>query len=232
MENNELERYSLISTHMKRELLLLQGKGCAWGKCTFCDYFTDISGDPFTVNKPVIDRITGVYGVADVINSGSVFELDGKTMAYLREKLREKGVSTLWCESHWMYRSRLDEIRSFFDGITVKFRVGAETFDPAMRKAWKKGIAESVTAEEIGRYFDGACLLVCVEGQTREEILRDIELAKANFEYFNVNVFVENSTGHKTDRELARWFAAEVAPELERYGNVEVLLNNTDLGVG
>lgn len=230
--SSELARYSLIDTHMKREFLLLQGKGCAWGKCTFCDYFTDVSNDPFEVNKPVIDRITGVYGVVDVINSGSVFELDQKTMAYLRDKLKEKGVKTLWCESHWLYRNRLEEIRSFFEGITVKFRIGAETFDPGMRKAWKKGIADSVTAEEMGKYFDGACLLVCVEGQTKEQIIRDIELAKANFEYFNVNVFVENSTPHKRDSELAEWFAEEIAPTLERYENIEVLLNNTDLGVG
>ena len=230
--SSELVRYSLIDTHMKREFLLLQGKGCAWGKCTFCDYFTDVSSDPFEVNKPVIDRITGVYGVVDVINSGSVFELDPKTMAYLRDKLKEKSVHTLWCESHWLYRNRLEEIRSFFGGITVKFRIGAETFDPQMRKAWKKGISESVTAEEIGKYFDGACLLVCVKGQTKEQIIRDIELAKANFEYFNVNVFVENSTPHKTDFQLAKWFAEELAPTLEQYENIEVLLNNTDLGVG
>ncbi|MGN0597015.1 MAG: radical SAM protein [Ruminiclostridium sp.] len=230
--SSDLVRYSLIDTHMKREFLLLQGKGCIWGKCTFCDYYTDVSSDPFEVNKPVIDRITGVYGVVDVINSGSVFELDQKTMAYLRDKLKEKSVHTLWCESHWLYRNRLEEIRRFFEGITVKFRIGAETFDPEMRKAWKKGIAERVTAEEMGKYFDGACLLVCVKGQTKEQIIRDIELAKANFEYFNVNVFVENSTLHKTDFQLAKWFAEEIAPTLEQYENIEVLLNNTDLGVG
>lgn len=228
----ELNRYSLIDTHMKREFLLLQGKGCVWGKCTFCDYYSDVSDNQFEINKPVIDRITGVYSKVDVINSGSIFELDEKTMEYLRAKLYEKQIKTLWCESHWLYRNRLDEIRNYFSGIDVKFRIGAETFDTATRKAWKKGIAESVTAEEIGKYFDGACLLVCVEGQTKGMILRDIELAKANFQYFNVNVFIENTTPLKRDKALAEWFAKEVAPELEQYENVEVLLNNTDLGVG
>jgi hypothetical protein len=234
METNkdELVRYSLIDSHMKREFLLLQGKGCRWRRCRFCDYYTDVSSAPFEVNRPVIERITGIYGVVDVINSGSIFELDSETLACLRDKLYEKGVKTLWCETHWIYRSRLDEIRRYFDKITVKFRIGAETFDPVMRRKWDKGIPEEVTAEEMGRIFDGACLLVCVEGQTRESILNDIKLAMQNFEYFSVNVFNENTTSVKQDAELARWFTAEIAPQLQQYQQIEVLLGNTDLGVG
>ena len=230
--SDELLRYSRIDDHMKREFLLLQGKGCVWGKCTFCDYYEDVSEKPFAINKPVIDKITGIYKVVDAINSGSVFELDDETMHYLRDKLLEKQVHTLWCESHWLYRNRLDEMRQFFAPIQVKFRIGAETFDSEMRKAWNKGISKEVTAKEIGQYFDGACLLVCVKGQTKDMIIRDIQLAWEYFEYFNVNVFVENSTREKCDIDLARWFAKDVAPELMKYDNIEVLLNNTDLGVG
>ena len=228
----ELERYSVINTHMKREFLLLQGTGCIWRKCTFCDYYNDISADPFDVNKTVIDKISGIYSTVDVINSGSIFELDSNTMSYLRDKLIEKKVKTLWCESHWLYHNRLDEIREYFKGIEVKFRIGAETFDSDLRKSWNKGIAENITAEKIAEYFDGACLLVCVKGQTKESIIRDIELAYKNFCYFNVNVFMENSTNEKADKDLIKWFTNEVAPKLEEYDNIEVLLNNTDLGVG
>lgn len=228
----ELERYSVINTHMKREFLLLQGTGCIWRKCTFCDYYNDISTDPFDVNKSVIDKISGIYSTVDVINSGSIFELDSNTMYYLREKLIETSVKTLWCESHWLYHNRLDEIREYFKGIDVKFRIGAETFDTHLRKSWNKGIADNVTAEKISEYFDGACLLVCVKGQTKESIIRDIELAYKNFSYFNVNVFMENSTKEKADEDLIKWFTNEVAPKLEKYENIEVLLNNTDLGVG
>lgn len=230
--SEELLRYSRIDDHMKREFLLLQGKGCVWGKCTFCDYYDDVSAEPFVVNKPVLDQITGDYGVVDVINSGSIFELDEKSKNYLKEKLLEKQVKTLWCESHWLYRNRLDEIRAFFAPVQVKFRIGAETFDKTVRKAWNKGIEETVTAEEIGQYFDGACLLVCVKGQTKDMILRDIQLAWENFEYFNINVFIENSTVEKCDTKLATWFAKDIAPKLADYENIEVLLNNTDLGVG
>ena len=227
-----MERYALIHTHLPREFVLLQGTGCRWKRCTFCDYHNDVSENPFDINKPVIDQITGDYGVVDAINSGSIFELDEKSKNYLKEKLIEKKVKILWCESHWLYRNRLDEIREFFAPVQVKFRIGAETFDKTVRSAWKKGIEENVTAKEIGQYFDGACLLVCVKGQTKEMILNDIKLAWENFEYFNINVFIENSTNEKCDTELARWFAKEIAPKLAKYENIEVLLNNTDLGVG
>lgn len=229
---SSLNRYSIIENHMKREFLLLQGKGCIWKKCTFCDYYEDVSSDPFSVNKSVIDLISGIYGVVDVINSGSIFEMDDTSMEYLRDKLDSKHVKTLWCESHWIYRERLDEIRRYFDGTDVKFRIGAETFDKDMRRKWKKGIPDTVTAEDMSRYFDGACLLICTKGQTKEMILHDIETAYRNFEYFSINVFMENSGPVKRDENLVRWFKYEVAPELEKYSNIEILMNNTDLGVG
>lgn len=228
----ELDRYSIVSTHMKRELILLQGQGCVWKKCKFCDYYNDTSDNPFRINKPIIDKITGIYGVVDAINSGSIFELDSESMNYLRDKLREKNVHTMWCESHWLYHKRLGEIRKFFDGINVKFRVGAETFNAEMLKKWNKGIPQHIAAETMAKYFDGVCPLVCVQGQTKEMIIKDIELAMKNFSYFNVNVFVENRTEVKPDKELVKWFTDEIAPKLEKYENIEVLLNNTDLGVG
>ena len=83
------------------------------------------------------------------------------------------------------------EIREYFNGIQVKFRIGAETFDCNMRSKWNKGIANNITAKDISEYFDGACLLVCVEGQSKESIINDIEQAFKYFEYFNVNVFMD-----------------------------------------
>ena len=230
--NEELDRYSVVNNHLKRELLLLQGHGCIWKKCKFCDYYNDISDKPFEINKPIIDKITGLYGVVDVINSGSFFELDDKTKEYLKHKLLEKKVETLWCECHWLYHNRLKEIREYFNGIQVKFRIGAETFDCNMRSKWNKGIANNITAKDISEYFDGACLLVCVEGQSKESIINDIEQAFKYFEYFNVNVFMENSTPIKKDKQLEEWFVKKIAPELEKCSNIEVLVNNTDLGVG
>lgn len=229
---SELSRYSVIHTHMKREFLLLQGDGCKWKKCTFCDYYNDTSENTFAVNKPVIDQITGEYDVVDVINSGSIFEIAEETLIYLRQKLYEQKVKILWCEAHWMYHKRLDQVRQFFEGIEVKFRIGIETFDPDVRTVWKKGIPESVDAAQIAEYFQGACFLVGIEGQTKAMILKDIEMAKAYFEYFNVNVFVENTTDVKRDEDLVQWFIKEIYPELKGYEWIEVLVDNTDLGVG
>lgn len=230
--SSELARYSLIDSHMKRELLLLQGLGCRWKKCTFCDYYNDISADPFLINRPVIDKITGQYSVVDVINSGSIFEIDETTLEYLKVKLLEKGVKTLWCESHWMYHKKLKQIRNFFTGIDVKFRIGIETFDPQLRAAWKKGIPDKIKAKDIAEHFDGACFLVGIQGQSKATILNDIALAKEHFSYFNVNVFIENTTNVKRDEQLIQWFVREVYPTLISDKRIEVLIENTDLGVG
>ncbi len=229
---NELDRYSIVNTHLKRELLLLQGLGCIWKRCKFCDYYHDTSDKSFEINKAIIDKISGIYGIVDVINSGSFFELDDQTKEYLKQKLYEKNIKVLWCECHWIYHNRLNEISDFFEGIQVKFRIGAETFDGQMRDVWEKGISNKITAEKIAEYYDGVCLLVCVEGQTKESIIHDIKSAFELFEYFNVNVFIENSTSIKKDKLLESWFISEVAPELNKYSNIEVLINNTDLGVG
>ena len=101
-----------------------------------------------------------------------------------------------------------------------------------MRTQWNKGISNNITAKDISEYFNGACFLVCVEGQLKESIINNIKLAFKCFEYFNVNVFMENSTPIKKDKQLEEWFVKKVAPELEKCANIEVLVNNTDLGVG
>ena len=227
-----MQRYSLIHTGMPREFILLQGKGCRWGKCTFCDYHTDVSSDPFAVNKEVIEKVTGEYGVLDVINSGSAMELDRRTISLLQETIREKNIHTIWFEAHYMYRKRLSAFASQFAPATVKFRCGIESFDPALRKRWNKGIPAEVTAADVAEHFKGVCLLCCTSGDSRERILNDIETAKRHFEYFSVNLFCNNGTDEKRDGELAEWFIGEVYPALKDCDGIEILLNNDDLGVG
>ena len=227
-----MERYSLISTKMPREFVLLQGTGCRWKKCTFCDYHEDVSENPFAINEPVLRQVTGQYGVLDVINSGSAMELDSETIALIKEVVREKQIHTLWFEAHYMYRKKLAEFAKQFEGVSVKFRCGVETFDVELRDLWKKGIPSSVTPEDIAQYFQGVCLLCCTQGESKEHIMNDIETAKKHFEYFSVNVFCNNSTPVKQDPELAQWFAREVYPQIKDVDGIEVLMENTDLGVG
>ena len=227
-----MDRYALISTKMPRELVLLQGTGCRWRKCTFCDYHEDVSERPFEVNEPVLRQVTGQYGVLDVINSGSAMELDEETIALIKKVVKEKKIHTLWFEAHYMYRKKLASFAEQFPSAKVKFRCGVETFDTALREAWKKGIPSSVSVQDIAQHFQGICLLCCTQGETKEHILKDIELAKAHFEYFSVNVFCENHTSIKQDKELASWFAKEVYPMIKDDPRIEVLMENTDLGVG
>lgn len=227
-----MDRYSLIHTKMPREFVLLQGAGCKWKKCTFCDYHEDVSSSPFAINEPVLRQVTGKYGVLDLINSGSAMELDSETIALIKEVVREKQIHTLWFEAHYMYRKKLKAFAEQFEGVSVKFRCGVETFDVELRDQWKKGIPSSVTPEDVAKYFQGVCLLCCTQGESKEHIMKDIEIAKKHFEYFSVNVFCNNSTPVKQDPELAQWFAREVYPRIKDVEGIEVLMENTDLGVG
>ena len=227
-----MDRYALISTKMPREFVLLQGTGCRWRKCTFCDYHEDVSEHPFEVNEPILRQVTGHYGVLDVINSGSAMELDEETIALIKEVVKEKKIHTLWFEAHYMYRKKLASFAEQFAPAKVKFRCGVETFDTALRDTWKKGIPSSVSVQGIAQYFQGICLLCCTQGETKEHILKDIELAKECFEYFSVNVFCDNHTPVKQDMELASWFAKEIYPMIKDDPKIEVLMENTDLGVG
>lgn len=227
-----MERYSLIHTKMPREFVLLQGTGCRWRKCTFCDYHTDTGDAPFEVNRKVLAQVTGEYGVLDVINSGSCVELDGQTLDLIADLVKAKNIHTLWFEAHYIYRSRLAEFACRFAPAQVKFRCGVETFDTDVRQQWCKGIPADVTAADLARHFKGVCLLCCVVGQTREQILRDIAIAQRHFEYFSVNVFCNNTTPVKRDDALVKWFNAEVYPMIKDDPRIEILIDNTDLGVG
>lgn len=229
---SDLERYSRIEgLAIDREFLLLQGMGCKWGKCTYCDYYQDTSSDPFSINKPILDMVKGDLGVVDIINSGSCFEFDDETLEYIIKIVKEKKIKELWFEAHWMYRDKLHDFASLFD-IPVHFRVGVESFNPDLRVAWKKGIGRNVTPEDIAKYFDGVCLLVGVEGQSLDDITTSLEIAEKYFSYYNVNLFCENSTPLKRDKETARIFIEEIAPKVKKSRKAEILIDNTDLGVG
>ena len=229
-----MNRYSVIQGNFPREFLLLQGTGCKWGKCTFCDYHGDTSDTPFSVNRKVLEQVTGKYGVLDIINSGSAMELDPDTISEIRKVVKDKCIHTIWFEAHYMYRHRLADFARQFQPAVVKFRCGVETFDPLLRSRWQKGIGHDVTAKDIARYFHGLCLLCCTDtpGDTRERLLQDIELAEEYFEYYSINVFCHNSSSIRCNNDMLRWFLAEVYPTLQKSSKAEVLIENTDLGVG
>ncbi len=225
-------RYSVIKEKFPREFVLLQGRGCKWGKCTFCDYHSDTSENLFEVNRPVLELVSGLYGVLDVINSGSCMELDGQTLELLQSIVAEKNIHTLWFEAHWIYRHKLSAFAALFPGVHVKFRCGVETFDPVLRKRWNKGIPETVAAADIAGYFKGVCLLCGTDVEDFSHIVTDIETACENFEYLSVNLFCNNTTGVKRNEEIARRFVDEIYPLYKENPKIEILIENNDLGVG
>ena len=227
-----MNRYSRIENNFPREFLLLQGLGCKWRKCTFCNYYEDASTSAYETNRPILEQVTGEFGVLDIINSGSAMELDSQTIALIKAVVKRKHIHTLWFEAHYMYRHQLADFAAQFEGVDVKFRCGIESFSPEMRRQWNKGITDDVTAADVARYFKGVCLLCCTDGDNRERILNDIELAKKHFEYFSVNLFCENGTSVHRNEELARWFIIEVLPQIKSIPGIEILVDNTDLGVG
>lgn len=230
--NEVTVRYSKITEKFPREFILIQGKGCFWKKCKFCDYFEDVSKDSFELNSSVIEQVTGEFGILDVINSGSAMELDTKTIELLINKVKEKKIREIWFEAHWAYRNKLKDFAKKFDGISVKFRTGIETFNTNMRNYWNKGIPENISAKEVSDYFQSVNLLIGVEGQTFDDIVKDIRLADTYFERYIINVFVKNSTSIRPDNNLIRRFLNEVYPNIKNNPKVEILIENTDLGVG
>jgi len=228
-----MERYNKITNKNNREIVLLKGFPCVWGKCTFCDYIDDNGLDEDEINKlnkEILDKVNGEFGVLEVINSGSCFELPLKTLEYIKEVVDKFGIKKMFLESHWCYRNRLDEMREFFN-IPIIFKIGVETFDNNFRNLVLNKNANFKTAEEVKELFQSVCILVGIKGQTKEMIRRDIEIVLNNFKYATINVFIENTTEVKRDENLIKWFSKEFK-YLENHETVEVLFHNTDFGVG
>lgn len=225
-------RYSKIYNKFPREFLLLQGTGCIWKKCTFCDYFCDISTNPFEINKKIIDKITGEFGVLDIINSGSIMELDSQSLDLIIKKAHEKKIKEIWFEAHWIYRNKLEEFSKKFGNISIKYRTGVETFNANLRNSWQKGIPENVSVTDIKKYFQAVCLLIGIKKQTLSDIIHDINISLENFEHISLSVFEKNSTNTIRDENLIEDFIQKIYPKIVNNPKIEILINNTDLGVG
>lgn len=230
-----MERYSKITTKNKREIVLLQGRGCAYGKCVFCDYHLDKSADDkanFLLDKQVLANVTGEFGRLEVINSGSVFELGDDTLRLIREICRGKNIGTVHFEAHYMYKEEIPQLRRMFESVSLKMKLGLETFDYHMREdILRKGIDET-DPKRIAENFDEANLLFGIDGQSVEAMRRDIQLGLKHFERLCVNIMCENSTKIKPSAEVISDFMREIYPEIREHKRIDILLNNTDFGVG
>lgn len=227
-------RYSKILDKNKREIVLLKSRPCKWGNCSFCDYINDNSlndSEIIKFNREILKNVTGEFRKLEIINSASVFELPEECLKDIKDIVISKGIETLYFESHYSYKDRLDEIRDYFEGVDVIFKCGIETFDDDFRNKYlKKGVVFK-DYREVAKYFQSICLLVGIKGQNKKMIRRDMEIGKNHFEHVCINIYVDNSTSIKRDAKLIHWFKEEYS-YLDDYPNIEILWNNTDFGVG
>lgn len=237
MNQEGMERYSLITEKNPREIVLLRGRGCAWKKCTFCDYHLDYSKDKeenYRLNCKELDKVTGRYHHLEIINSGSFLELDEKTMEKIYDICTSRQIKTLHFESHWIYREKLAFYREKFKslGVDLKMKIGVETFDYSYREDILRKGMDTNNVQEIAEYFDEVCLLQGLKGQTEESMKRDIELGLDYFERVCVNIMVENTTDVLPDKGVIKTFIEKIYPLYKDNDRVDILLENTDFGVG
>ena len=230
-----MERYSKIKEKRKREIVLLRGNGCIYEKCPFCDYHIDKcsnEAENFKLNSEVLSKVTGEFGDLEVINSGSVFELDKKTLELIKTICREKGISTIHFESHYLYNEKIPALRQEFSEFDLKLKLGLESFDYEFReRVLKKGI-HTKDAEQISENFDEANFLFGIKGQSVNSMEQDILLGLENFERICVNIMCENSTEIKPDKKVISDFIRELYPKYKDNSRIDILINNTDFGVG
>lgn len=232
-----MQRYAVIDEKNPREIVLLRGSGCKWRRCRFCDYHLDFSTDEnanFQLNREILARVTGMHKALEVINSGSFCDLDAKTMSAIKAVCLEKAIDRIHFECHWQDRAHIPGLRREFKelGIAVNIKIGVETFDDLFRESYlDKGIDETDPGE-ISRDFDECCLLFGIPGQTAQSMQRDLETGLANFKRVCVNIMVENSRAIKPDPTVRSVFQRELLPQYINNPRVDILMENTDFGVG
>lgn len=227
----EIEKQNNIMNAQPREMVLLKGRPCQYGVCAFCDYPLDNHGyqeeEAVEFNHQLLMQVSGKYGVLEVINSGSIFEIPEKSLQEIERVAINRGIKIIYFEALLTYHAHLEALKKRFlhSGITVYFRLGVESFDENFRMEY---LNKKITQESIIRFapmYESACLLVGVKNQTREMIRQDIELGLTYFNRLTLNVFVNNSREIKADEALIQWFL-EFCQQLKGENRIEIFLNN------
>lgn len=233
-----MERYGIIENKNPREIVLLRGNGCKWKKCTFCDYHIDSSDDEnenFELNRHVLSKVSGKYKALEVINSGSFVDLDQKTVSEIKRIALLNGIKTLHFECHWIHRNSLDKFRQYFadEGIRVKYKIGVETFDRGLREnVLHKGMGDVKPEEIMAAGFEEVNLLFGIDSQNALSMQNDIETGLIFFERVCVNIMTENTSRIKPSQNVINDFMNEIYPLYKDDVRVDILLSNTDFGVG
>ena len=80
--------------------------------------------------------------------------------------------------------------------------------------------------------FDEVCLLFGLDGQTEDSMRHDIETGLTYFERVCINIMVENTARIKPSPPVIETFMKKLYPVYKDNERVDILLNNTDFGVG
>ena len=232
-----MDRYSRITEKNPREIVLLRGSGCKWRRCRFCDYHLDFSSDEkanYRLNKQVLGQVEGIYSSLEVINSGSFCDLDEESIGEILQVCKDKIISRIHLECHWRDRETLSQFRSFFGehGIQVTVKMGVETFDEVFRDGVLQKGMDHVKPQEIARYADEVCLLFGLTGQSEASMIREMETGLAFFNRVCVNLMTKNTSRMEPDPVVLDIFKDRIYPKYSADSRVDILLENTDFGVG
>ena len=155
-------------------------------------------------------------------------------MTLIKETCFHKKISQLHFECHWMHRESIPQFKKFFheNDINIKIKTGVETFDSLFRESYlDKGITTDKPAE-IAKWFDEVCLLFGLPGQTIESMEQDIKTGLHYFERICINIMQKNSRPIQPDPKIIQQFLDCLYPKYKNNPRVDILLNNTDFGVG
>ena len=230
----DLVRYQHVDesiSSMKRENVLLVSLGCSWGKCAFCDYQDDKSSSVLacdTVNKKVLSQVKGKEvgsSILEVTCSASYTELPFTTINYIRETCKEKGITTVILEGHYIYRDANRFFTDFFEqyGIKTIFRCGVETFDEHIREdILHKGLP-NVTAEDIAKYFSWINIMFGMEGQTLSQLEKDIATGLKFFDRINISIYTTVKNGPTRDsKAIEAFYNSDLYKELKENAAIDI----------
>lgn len=133
-----------------------------------------------------------------------------------------------------MYKNKIKDFRKVCKdlGIDLKVKGGVETFDAEFREnILNKGFGFP-TIEELKETFDEVNLLVGVKGQNINTIESDIEIGINNFDRVCVNLYKEMEDIMEADENLKIEFMNKLYGKYKDDIRVDILVENTDFGVG
>lgn len=233
-----MRRYNIIYEKNPREIVLLRGCGCKWRRCAFCDYHTDSSENEkenYEINREALSHVTGIFERIEIINSGSFAELDKATTREIVNTIKNCCIKTAHFESHWMYRRMLHDFSTLINscGAEAVYKIGVETFDIDFReKILQKGMGDITAAEIAEAGFSEINLLFGIDGQNESSMKRDIETGLTYFKRICINIMTPCTAFVKPSDTVIKEFISKIYPLYKNEQRIDILLSNTDFGVG